>query len=342
MMLRGLFPLALFLIPSGCSLFEPAELGGHEDFKAEFDLVWQSFDQQYAGFGFTDVDWDELYQAFSARIDTVTCQEGFASVLLDMLAQLQDPAILIWPPMSAPDSSFSPGIEPNCDYDVLMSYLEQADFQWFQQGSWGYSVFQDSIPYIVILNWTYGIYPQDFSDLLELYPNAPALVIDQRLAAGGVQTQIRHIGMRFNDQMRIGFYTVGRDGPSHGDLCDPIPYYVYSVTGHFDKPVAVLIGESNSGAAQRFACMADEIPSVTLIGDTTLIYANSSSGDLGLPAGWSYTAPDSTVLLADSITWLNGNGVLPDIYVEATAEDFAQGIDPVLEYAVNWAASQKR
>jgi hypothetical protein len=342
MKMRGLFPLALFLVSSGCSLFEPAELGGHQDFKAEFDLVWQSFDQLYAGFGVTDVDWDESYMTFSARIDTVTSQEGFAGVLLDMFAPLQDPAILIWPPMSAPDSSFSPGIEPNCDYDVLMSYLEPAGFQWFIQDIWGYAVFQDSIPYVVILNWTPAIYPADLGDMLDLFPNAPALIIDQRLASGGSRIPLRYIGQRFNDEKRVAFFTVGRNGPAHDDLCDPIPYYVYAMPGPFERPVAVLIGESNFGAAQRFACMADEIPSVTLIGDTTLIAANFSSGDLGLPADWAYTVPDSAVLRADSTTWLHGVGVQPDICVEATAGDFSQGIDPVLEYAVNWAASQNR
>lgn len=327
---------------SGCSLFDPAELGEHEDFRAEFELVWDAFDSQYPAFGLTPVDWDESYATYSARIDTVTSQAGFSTVVCDMLGGLQDATILLCPPDAPPESTCAAGAVSNYDYDVLMSYLEPAGFQWFIPNTWGYAVFQDSIPYVVILQWTSGIYPADLNDLLELYPDAPALIIDQRPAHNGSQTAMRYIASNFNDEMRVGFYTVGRDGPEHDDLCDPRPYVVHSLSGHFDRPVAILIGERNSGAATRFACLAAEIPSVTLIGDTTLVHGNFSSGLLGLPGGWSYTMPDSTVLLADSATWLTGIGVEPDIFVDATSEDFSQGIDPVLEFAVNWAASQRR
>jgi hypothetical protein len=332
--------IAAVLASSGCSLFDPADLGEHEDFQAEFELLWNAFDGQYAGFGFTDADWDLLYETYSARIDTVTSQEGFALLMHDMLSPLQDPAVLIYSPFGEVDSTFSPGILQNCDSTVLMSYLEPAGIEWFTPGVWGYSIFQDSIPYVFILNWTSGMYAQDITELLELYPDAPALIIDQRLARGGSQTQLRQVGMRFNDQMRVGFYTVGRDGPEHDDFCEPRAYVVHSLPSSFDGPVAILIGEANSGAAQRFAAMADEIPSVTLIGDTTLTGADFRSGVTALPGNWSYALPDSTVLLADSSTWLSDVGVSPDIYVEATEDDFSQGIDPVLEFAVDWAASR--
>jgi hypothetical protein len=334
--------LAAILGFSGCSLFDPAELGDHGDFSAEFDLVWQAYDQNYVGLARSGVDWDESYEEFSARIDTVTCQEGFMTVMHDMLSAFRDPSIVTYDPTMQPDSAFGVDVFTNCDSAVLMSYFQPDSFQWFAPGVWGYAMLQDSIPYVVILNWSSSMYPQDLTDMLELNPDAPALVIDQRLASGGSRTQLRHVGKRFNEEARTGFYTIARNGLAHDDFCAPIPYLVPSTAGYFDRPVAVLIGEANSGAALRFACMADEIPSVTLIGDTTLLYSNFSSGLMQLPAGWMYSLPDSSVLLADSVTWVDGIGVAPDIYVEATPEDFSQGIDPVLEHALDWAASRGR
>jgi len=332
----------MVLTVQGCNLFEPADLGTHDDYSAEFELVWQTFDRHYAGFIFTDADWSAAHEYYSALVDTVTSQDGLAAILADMLSLLQDPSIYLQSPEGAITFPFPLEIEPNCDEGVLMGYLEQAGLHWFIPDVWGYAVFQDSIPYVVILAWTGGMYPQDLSDLLDDYPDAPALIIDERLAPGGNQLGMRQIAMRFNDRKRVGFYTVGRNGPGHGDLCDPIPYYVYGMSGYFDKPVAVIIGEADKGTSQRFAAMCGEIPSVTLIGDTTWAYADFFSSLQALPGGWSYSLPDSTVVLADSSTWLNGLGVAPDIYVEATEEDFAQGVDPVLEYAVDWAASQGR
>ena len=51
------------------------------------------------------------------------------------------------------------------------------------------------------------------------------------------------------------------------------------------------------------------------------------------------TCPFARVLTADTVS-IEGNGILPDIYVQTTPADFQAGYDPVLEYAIEWIAAQ--
>ena len=87
----------------------------------------------------------------------------------------------------------------------------------------------------------------------------------------------------------------------------------------------------------------ERMPHVTIIGDTTGGGGNTPGylteqywpvWDL-----WDITCPFSRVLKADS-TSIEGVGIYPDIYVEATEEDFAAGEDPVLEYAIQWIGEE--
>ncbi len=75
------------------------------------------------------------------------------------------------------------------------------------------------------------------------------------------------------------------------------------------------------------------LDNVTVIGDTTF-GGGAFNYTLELEGGWELRAPGWSLRTMDKepVEWF---GIPPDIYVEATEEDFAQGIDPVLEYAID-------
>ena len=73
-------------------------------------------------------------------------------------------------------------------------------------------------------------------------------------------------------------------------------------------------------------------PNVVILGDTT----RGSVSYLGmnqLTENCSYAYVTETILTYQH-HWIEGNGIYPDIVVEATEADFAAGIDPVLDYAI--------
>ena len=86
---------------------------------------------------------------------------------------------------------------------------------------------------------------------------------------------------------------------------------------------------------ESFISAMGEIPTVTVIGDTT----GGSTGNpefFPLRDGWSYAVPRWMAYTAD-LRVIEWNGIPPDILVPVTREDFAAGRDPVLEFALEWA-----
>ena len=53
---------------------------------------------------------------------------------------------------------------------------------------------------------------------------------------------------------------------------------------------------------------------------------------------WYCTVPFTTVLTYDK-HWIEGNGIYPDILVNTSEADFAAGVDPVLDYAIEMLGS---
>ncbi len=333
---------ACLALGSSC-LFEPVDLGGWDAFGNEFELVWQTADEIYPAFVASSVDWQALYDEYSPVIDTVTTHAGALQAISDMFAPLQDYTIVLFSSEGF-YLPYAPELDPNYDWDVLVSYLLPAQFEYFQEDYWGGCMF-DSIPYVMIHYW-FELSPDLLDVFLAAHPDAPALIIDIRMNNGFIggaywneEPLLGEVARRFNDVMRTGFFAVGRSGPGHGDLY-LMPRMIPRRTEWFDRPVAVLVGGENMLLSEEFACMVTQLPNAVLIGDTTAGQASLHYESFALPGGWIMNLPDSTILMADSTTWVHGRGVPPDIHVEATEDQFAQGIDPVLEYAIKWAGSR--
>jgi hypothetical protein len=311
------------------------------------DLVWNTFDQRYPGFAATGVDWDAIREEFVARADTVQSRPSMISLLTEMLGHLQSRNVVLF--SGGQIETFEPDIEPNCDMDVLWSYLEPAGFQWIDEGVWGACMF-DSIPYVLLLSWDQGIGIGDLDSLLELYADAPALIIDIRMngdLSGTVgifpNSLPKRFAGRFNAVERLGCFAAIRSGPEHGDL-NLVPQLLQHFPNPWEKPVILLTGEGSAWLTELFVCLASEIPTVTVVGDTTQGQVDgtySLEEWFALPGGESYRLPYSTIILADSVTEVQCSGLAPDVAVSATVEDFAQGIDPVLDYALGLAAGAR-
>ena len=329
-----LWVAVLASLAASCA-FEPLDLGEVDEYGTFFDLVWRTFDRHYVGFEWIGLDWAQQYDTYSAGIDTVSSMTGLVLLLQQMLIPLQDHDILLsFGGDSFPTCSLGP-IEPNYDWDVLWTgYMEPAGFQWFIYDVWGWCALDSTVPYVLIKEWSAAIYARDLENVIEAYPDAPGMIVDVRPTSGGSPMRIREVMKRLNDELRLGFYLAERNGPGHDDLYLD-PYNIYTVPGHFQGPIAMLIGETCEGACERFALMGEMVPQITLIGDTT-------RGDISeliyrmLPGG-SYSVPWLTVVLADTSGTLQGRGVFPDIFVEYREGGASPPTDdPVLEYALDW------
>jgi C-terminal processing protease CtpA/Prc len=75
------------------------------------------------------------------------------------------------------------------------------------------------------------------------------------------------------------------------------------------------------------------LPNVTLVGDRT-VGATANPGTFPLANGWSYTVSRWIEYTADNAV-IEDNGISPDVFVPASAADFAAGRDPVIDWALN-------
>lgn len=307
-------------------------------FEADFEAFWNTFDQNYSYFVFKNVDWQQRYETTRPLLDQVTTDDALISVLQDMITPLRDVHIFFRSPDGRQIATYEPARLPNWDRAVWQGYVQQHG--WQQQASnWGHARV-DSLPYLAIGAWnTSQVKIDEVDQVLALFQNSPGLIFDVRMNGGGNDQLAFQVAGRFTREERLATFFQFRNGPNHDDFTDLTPRTL-SPRGpwQFDKPVALLVGRGVFSSNESFVSAMRELPHVTVIGDTT----GGSSGNpalFDLSNGWQYAVPRWIAYTADQ-TIIEWNGIPPDIYVEATPSDFAQGRDPVLEFAVAWLREQ--
>ncbi len=334
-------PPALVLALLLCNCIDsPATTEPPNPYASELELVWELFDGEYAGFAGRGIDWPDVLESCLPRADTVSSEEGMTYLMSDLLGELSDPNVVLFSPQGDTLRPFDPSVEQNCDLDLLMEYLEPWDFQWRQVGIWGFCLAgEDSAGYVVLESWDAGLNVSLFDNVLQTVPEEPGLIIDARLCGGGVESSVYKVVRRFVDAQRVGYLWRERLGAGTHDLADAEPFWMVPRPWRYQGDVVVLAGEANRGPAEAFACMMGQLPQVTVVGDTTLGAGNWPADTFALTGDRQVLCPVRVVLRPDSAA-IQGAGVPPDLYVEATGDDFSQGVDPVLEQAFELLGAQ--
>ncbi len=123
-----------------------------------------------------------------------------------------------------------------------------------------------------------------------------------------------------------------KNGPGHEDFHEAQPAYaVPTGSVQYTKKVAVLVDRGSYSATSCFSLGVKALPNTFLVGDTT-------GGGLGFPRGgqlpncWLYTFSIARWLTPDGICY--ENGIPPDVYVILDNNDVDNGIDTVIERAM--------
>lgn len=279
-----------------------------------------------------------LHDQYKPEIEKVTSYDQLVEKLIQMLAPLKDKHV----DFTMPDGSWQPTYvsskKSNWDYSVLYDFLLPYDLKIFND-NWGYC-FIDSIPYIAIGSWMNGTFDvQKFDEIFELFKESPAMIVDVRMNGGGNEGLAIQVAGRFAVEKKVVEYFKIRNGPEHDDFgaltskyCEPRGEW------QFTKPVALLIGPTCLSSNESFICQMKEQTNVTLIGDTTGASTANPTTYL-LSDGTKYRVPKWIAYTAQMkvIEW---NGIEPEILIHVNENDFANGSDPVLEYAIEWAKNQ--
>jgi hypothetical protein len=316
---------------NGCKKNDAIVNPSGTEYTQDFETLWSHFDQEYCYFPMKSVDWKAQHDRYRPEIDTASSAESFISICTAMLAPLRDGHVYF----TAPDGSYhSTRVSPyhaNYDMNVYQSLYQKYGGEFIDKGL-GYTVV-DSILCIGILSWLDDNFVvADFDRILDSCKAMHGIILDVRPNGGGDQNLALQVAGRFTSSTIIGSYYSVRNGPNHSDLSSPEPIHVSPRGWTWTKPVAVLSGRVCFSSCEGLISAMRNMPGVIVIGDTT------GSGNPKLYTfdnGWQYSVPQWIEYTADMKT-IEWNGIAPDIYVKADSTDFAQGNDPVFDYALTW------
>jgi carboxyl-terminal processing protease len=317
-------------------LMPPSTPPAH-DFAAQFDALWNTFDQQYAFFGQKKVDWNAARERFRPQAIAATSETQLVAVVQAMLGTLRDQHVVLRDPQGRVLPTWSPNFFVNWDEGVWRQYVQRAG--WVQeQQNWGYAIFRDggnAIPYLAIGSWRPDqVKLADLDAVMELFRNAPALIIDVRMNGGGDAQLAYDFAARFASAPRPAEYLQFRSGPGHSDFGGPQQRSIAPRgSWQFTRPVLLLTGRGSASANESFIAAMRELPNVTTIGDTTA----GSSGNPAvyqLGAGWTFTVSRAIDYTAEQQV-IEDAGIAPQVAIAASLADFEQGRDPVLEFALS-------
>lgn len=303
-----------------------------------FDSVWQRFDNTYPYFEYKHIDWAAARTHYRPSAASAPTSDSLAAIVRQMVGELRDVHAAMITPAGHGLATYTPTAFVNWQRSVWDAYMQRADVVKLPT-DWGYAR-MGSVPYVYFASWTTGRFTlADVDSLLEQFRDAPALIIDVRMNGGGNSDLAYGVAARFFDAPHITGSVQYRSGPSHTAFGDPISNRVQPRgPWQFHRPVLVLTGRGVFSSAEGFVMAMRVLPNVTVVGDTTGGGSGNPTSYL-LPGGWRYNLPRwiERTPAGDVVEW---RGLAPGIVIAASAADFDAGRDPVLDYAMQWAAGR--
>lgn len=328
--------ILLSLILSSCTTLLVEEPANNPE--AIFENLWNTFDEEYAVFEERSIDWDAQYNTYRPQVDALTSDDELFSILTEMLTPFDDGHITL----TAPGKQVFFGnkirrekIDDTLfDIDVIKTYLEPG----FEVGDDN----TDQAPYIFgkmkdeNVAYIYFRYIGDnffmLNDFLEKYKDVNGYIIDLRHNDGGDFTYCYSEIGRLVDEERYVFRSKTKNGKGDNDYTAWHRWSVFPEGAYVDKPIAVLTDRYTISAGERAVMAFDVLPNVTMMGDTTN-GAHATLVGRELANGWFYSLVTQKVELADGESY-EGIGIAPDVLVKNTFAEISNGVDQVLETAV--------
>jgi len=340
--MKNLYKIILIVIASitiaGCDkmLLDGDPVSNPE---ANFDYLWNDFDMLYGGFIVKQIDWDSLYTVYRPRIDKNSSDKELYDVLTGLLAELNDNHVFLLTDAKSNLKSFNSGIigrlKTFSDFKrsvILTNYLSEIKYE---TENILYGKLNEDIGYIhmSIFDETEKYYSDLFDDIFTYMNNCKGIVFDIRNNEGGTDQLAMYIAGRFSNESKKAFNFKIRNGPSHTDFTD-VHWYSVEPTGasKCTKPVMVLTHRFTISAAETFAMTMKMFEHVQIVGDSTS-GAFSDYVRRELPNGWGYGVAVGEWRDSENRSY-EGIGLPPDVVVLNNSTDIANGVDEVLETAM--------
>lgn len=303
-----------------------------------FDALWTTLDQHYCFFEEKKeaygLDWQAVREEYRAAVVPGITTRQLFEVMGTMLAELRDGHVnLVAAHDVASYTAWYDNYPANYSDTLERIYLGRGD-AYFTASGLKYRVLDDNIGYIRCETFETFFGDGNLYEIMNYLAPCDGLIVDIRHNGGGMLTAAEKLASLFVDQRTCGGYMRHKTGPGHGDFSEPQPLWIEPFASlRWQKPVAVLTNRRTFSAANSFAMYMHGLPGVALIGDRT-------GGGAGmpfsseLPNGWGVRF--SACPMYDRDMKCTEEGIDPDVKVDISAEDYARGVDTIIEAARAW------
>jgi len=294
--------------------------------RAIFDEMWKHVDENYIYFDLKQVDWQEQYSKYGALINDNMSEGVLFQVCLDMLNELKDGHNRLQSRTLNQRYAFEEDYEIIFDLQVVQNNYLNGVF--LKEGNFTYGILDGNIGYV---------YFEDFKGARQIetvmeYMNeqqVKGLIFDVRSNGGGEGAE--DIVPYFINEPTVVGYTIEKIGKGRQDVSENLSFLIEPTSQYFDKPVVLLTNRSSYSATTYFVAMMKHLPNVTLIGQIT---GGGGGGNASyrLQNGWILSVSVSTFL---DVEFNDVEvGVTPHIDLNNTVDGLAQGVDDMLERAI--------
>jgi hypothetical protein len=308
------------------------------DAQSIFDEAWQFADQEYSFFDYKNIDWQAIRAQYEQELKPDMNSVELFDLIAAMLYELEDGHVNL---LSSFDRSrnwrWYLDHPDNFDFDLL----ERNYFKEEQRLIGPFTVYDfEDVGYMRYSSFSSTVGESSMLLIINAFKDHKGIIIDIRENGGGSIGNTFRIAQHFTDEEVVVGRERYRNGFEHDDFSDWEEFTIEpyepeerqdSVIYTYDKPVVVLADRSSYSASSFFTQFMKALPNVTVVGDWT-------GGGGGAPSftelanGWilrvsntQFEAPNGFII---------ENGVPPDVEVDLSESDRADGVDTILETAL--------
>lgn len=303
--------------------------------KKNFEALWKILDENYCFFEYKKINWDEVYDEYSAQIEEDMSSTQLFEVLMQMTFELQDGHVnLISEYRSSSYEGWHADYPANFNWSAIQNYFDKSgggragDYDEIRYNR----ISNRRIGYIYYGSFRESILETELNKIFKAFEGCEGLIIDVRENGGGSLTNSDRLATRFVKEKILCGYIQHKTGKGRNEFSEPYPIYLKpSHAELWTKPVIVITNRRCYSAANNFVSKMKELPNVRTLGGIT----GGGSGfpfTSELPNGWRVRFSTSPIL--DVNKQHTEFGVSPDIEVALDPDDAEKGSDTLIEEAI--------